>query len=315
MSFSEHTTLSALTTLIDTIDQSPDQLWGITTIKRDYLRPITNEAFSLAMRNEIRDAEDIHVFYIEPTRIDIVWKGKQKSVFRQITSLVESSLLHAGMSNGSSAVVYYDPRAKKEAFLAGLNNGKAAVKETNNSIKGIDFPDEADDTSETSADDDGFELIANATQTELYQECALQKPYRTQLNILVVEDQIFSQRLLCEILRGARGRNGKDNAIIDAVQGVQDAWKLFVKKAPDVVFVDLCLPDGSGHMLASAIKSMDPTAHVIIVTANNYQEELSVARQNNVDGFIVKPYNKKQIMDCVERYVGVPKASSLSRVR
>jgi len=63
--------------------------------------------------------------------------------------------------------------------------------------------------------------------------------------------------------------------------------------------------------LVRAIKEIDSSANVVVVTANNYEEELMVARQNNVDGFITKPYNKKQILDCIEKY----KASTKSLAR
>ena len=65
----------------------------------------------------------------------------------------------------------------------------------------------------------------------------------------------------------------------------------------------LNLTDGSGHTLARAIKEVDPNSQVIIITANHHEDEIKVARQNNVDGFITKPYNKKRI--CSTRRLSV----------
>jgi CheY-like chemotaxis protein len=151
-------------------------------------------------------------------------------------------------------------------------------------------------------------LIAPTTEElQHFQEAKNQKPYRKQLHVLVVEDQVFSQKLICEIIRGARQAGGGSLAT-DAVFGARDAWNLFVKKAHDIAFIDLVLPDGGGHALTRAIKELDPTTCVVIVTANNYDEEISVAWQSNVDGFVAKPYNKKQILDYIDKYGSKPKA-------
>jgi CheY-like chemotaxis protein len=121
--------------------------------------------------------------------------------------------------------------------------------------------------------------------------------------MLVVEDQHFSQKLLCEILRGVRTPNSNESPTIEVTEYIQDAWMMFVKNAPDITFIDLVLQDGSGHTLARAIKEVDPQSRVVIVTANSHEGEIEVARQNNVDSFITKPYNKKQILDCATNYI------------
>jgi len=40
-----------------------------------------------------------------------------------------------------------------------------------------------------------------------------------------------------------------------------------------------------------------------MVTGNNSVEDVALAKSNNVNGFIVKPYNKSKILDCVESFL------------
>ncbi len=106
------------------------------------------------------------------------------------------------------------------------------------------------------------------------------------------------------VLRGGiRVTNTGDTPDVVTTIGRQEAWDIYLKTAPDIVFIDLHLADGSGHALAQAIKEIDAKSYVIVVTANNYTEEIDVANQNNVDAFIAKPYNKKTILDCIEKYI------------
>ena len=99
-------------------------------------------------------------------------------------------------------------------------------------------------------------MVLASSQKDHFMDACQQRPFRKQLSILVVEDQVFSQRLLCDILRSARLRTSKETPSIDVAPTVQDAWKLYLKKVPDMVFVDLGLMDGSGHTLSRAIKAM-----------------------------------------------------------
>ena len=311
----EHDTPAALAPLIDRIC-AQDEPWGVAVIRRDFLRPMTNEAFVLSIRAiMVNGAEIAHVFYINDKNITVVWQGKQKSTYLNLRAYVGSTLVQQGVNVEPSVLMsYVDPRAKAEDLKASL---RAIKIEAAGSVEQDDLGDVPDDGFE--AVNQGFNqdpaLKASQEQVELFREISSQKPYRAQLQLLVVEDQIFSQKLLCEILRGVRMRNNNESPGIDAVQGIHDGWKIFLKKAPDIIFIDLNLPDGSGHTLARAIKELDPRSRVIIVTANNYEEELGVARQNNVDSFIAKPYNKKQILTCVDSYINSCKNNGRGALR
>ncbi len=117
---------------------------------------------------------------------------------------------------------------------------------------------------------------------------------REKLRILVVEDQLFSRKLLFELLHHEHD--------VDEAESAKDGMRLYMEMAPDIVLLDIELTDQSGHKLAHFIKSVDPNAFVIMVTANNSVEDVATAKMNKVDGFIVKPYNKSKVLDCVGKY-------------
>lgn len=286
----------AVSRVVDRIEESPGQ-WGFVIIKRVYLRSMTNEAFVLALSPVLTSVAESHVVYTESGNVYVAWLGKQKVIYKLLRNLVSTGLMRHGLSVGPSVLVpYVDPAVRLPEIRELLCPPKPVRR----------HDDDDDDIMDLDPDNDasgGTNLKASPEQVDLYQHACGQKAYRRQLNILVVEDQVYSQKLLCEILRGVRVRNNNESPCIDAVQGVRDAWKLFLKRAPDISFIDLNLADGSGHVLARAIKELDPQAQIVIVTANTSEEEMNVARQNNVDGFITKPYNKKQILDGIERYV------------
>lgn len=117
---------------------------------------------------------------------------------------------------------------------------------------------------------------------------------RERPRILVVEDQLFSRKLLFELLHHEHD--------VDEAENAKDGMRLYMEMAPDIVLLDIELTDQSGHKLAQFIKSIDPRAFVIMVTANNSVEDVATAKANKVDGFIVKPYNKSKVLECVGKF-------------
>lgn len=112
--------------------------------------------------------------------------------------------------------------------------------------------------------------------------------------MLVVEDQAFSAKLLLNML----GRTYRTYLAGNAEQ----ALELYSQHAPDIVFLDIELPDMNGHALAAMLRRMDPQAYIVMVTANNYTQDVLRAKENQVKGFVAKPYNKQKIEGCIEKF-------------
>lgn len=112
--------------------------------------------------------------------------------------------------------------------------------------------------------------------------------------ILIVEDQTFSRLLLHSSLR--------DNYVVHSTENAKEAVQIYADTAPDIVFLDIELPDGSGHQLAELFKSIDKNAFVVMVTAQNARDDVIKAKDNGAKAFVLKPYNKQKIFDCIQLY-------------
>jgi CheY-like chemotaxis protein len=110
--------------------------------------------------------------------------------------------------------------------------------------------------------------------------------------ILIVEDQPLAR---C-ILEGVMRRQGY---LYDSAINGARAIELYAENAPCITFLDVELPDINGHKLAALFKKHDPEGYIVMVTANNYLKDVETAKANKVQGFIVKPYNQKKIMEAI----------------
>lgn len=131
-------------------------------------------------------------------------------------------------------------------------------------------------------------------QTLQFRRAKTTRASRPHPEILVVEDQAFSARLLLNML----GRTYRVNHAANA----GEALELYSLHAPDIAFLDIELPDMNGHALAQALRILDPQAHLVMVTANNYAPDVLRAKENQVKGFIVKPYNKQKIDEAIAKF-------------
>ena len=101
--------------------------------------------------------------------------------------------------------------------------------------------------------------------------------------ILIIDDEKTIRWSLSEALT----ESGYD--VVDAEAGAP-GLKLFKERSPDLVLLDLKLPDGSGTDLLAQIKEEDPGVPVIMMTAYGEVETAVEAMKGGAYDFILKPY-------------------------
>lgn len=111
--------------------------------------------------------------------------------------------------------------------------------------------------------------------------------------ILVVEDDLFSQRLVKTSLKG------KFKPVL--VEDGRSAIIEYVAKAPDILFLDIGLPDISGHDILKEILEIDPDAFVVMLSGKGDQENILRALESGAKGFVGKPFTKDKLLQYIRK--------------
>lgn len=84
------------------------------------------------------------------------------------------------------------------------------------------------------------------------------------------------------------------------VQDGQNALVSFVETAPDVVFLDIGLPDMSGHEVLEQMLQIDPDAYIIMFSGKRDEKNILKALNLGAKGFIGKPFARKDLFQYIE---------------
>ncbi|WP_053960482.1 response regulator [Sulfobacillus thermosulfidooxidans] len=109
------------------------------------------------------------------------------------------------------------------------------------------------------------------------------------MTVLIVDDAAFMRLRLKKLLT----QQGYD--VEEAANG-QEAVEKYQAIHPDCVLMDITMPEMSGLDALKAIKDMDSTAKVIMVSALGQQAMVIQAIQNGAKDFIVKPYEPERVL-------------------
>lgn len=113
--------------------------------------------------------------------------------------------------------------------------------------------------------------------------------------VLIVDDAIFMRMTIKKILE----ENGH-SMVGEAITGVE-AIEKFAELKPDVVLLDISMPEMNGLEALKRIRILDPKAQVIICSALGQQDFVASAIENGAKDFIVKPFTATQLVEAVEK--------------
>ena len=116
--------------------------------------------------------------------------------------------------------------------------------------------------------------------------------------ILIVEDEESLLRLESILL----------TSIGYEVKGVADgrsALDTVVTMKPDMVLLDIMLPDINGFEVCQRIKANEATMHipVVMLTAKKSREDLNRGQQVGADWYITKPFKSATVVETIQRFL------------
>ncbi len=117
-------------------------------------------------------------------------------------------------------------------------------------------------------------------------------------NILICDDAAFMRMMIKDILT----KNGY-NVAAEAENGVK-AIEKYTETKPDLVLMDITMPEMDGIQALKKIKELDPGASVIMCSAMGQQAMVIESIQSGAKDFIVKPFQADRVIEAVKKVVG-----------
>lgn len=114
------------------------------------------------------------------------------------------------------------------------------------------------------------------------------------MTILVVDDAAFMRMMIRDILAKEGYR------IEEAVNG-RDAVEKYTQLSPDLVTLDITMPEMNGLEALRAIREQDPGARVLMVSAMGQQQMIVDALESGAMDFLVKPFQPAKVLETVKK--------------
>ena len=116
--------------------------------------------------------------------------------------------------------------------------------------------------------------------------------------ILLVDDAAFMRMMLKNTLSQAGYTD-----LIEAEDGVK-AVEAYTAEKPDLVFMDITMPNMDGLQALKTIRGTDPNAKIVMCTAMGQEGMVVDAIKSGAKDFIVKPFNADRIVQTVNTILG-----------
>ena len=133
----------------------------------------------------------------------------------------------------------------------------------------------------------------SALDVNLISSLSTRRKQRENPVIMVVEDDVLSQKLVGNAL--------KNKYPLAMTADGQGALMNYVTRAPDVLFLDIGLPDMNGHDVLKKIFEIDPQAYVVMFSGKGDKSNVIKAVELGASGFIGKPFAPEKLFQYIEK--------------
>ncbi len=117
-------------------------------------------------------------------------------------------------------------------------------------------------------------------------------------SVLVCDDAIFMRTMISDILTQA----GFD--VVGEAESGSQAVEKYKQLRPDLVTMDIVMPDMGGIEAVREICKVDPTAKILMCSAMGQQALVVEAIQAGAKDFVVKPFQPSRVLEAVQRVLG-----------
>lgn len=121
---------------------------------------------------------------------------------------------------------------------------------------------------------------------------------RVSQTVLVCDDAIFMRTMISDILAQA------GYEIVGEAETGAQAIERYKQLKPDLVTMDIVMPDLGGIEAVREIVKFDPSARILMCSAMGQQALVVEAIQAGARDFVVKPFQPSRVLEAVQRVLG-----------
>lgn len=115
--------------------------------------------------------------------------------------------------------------------------------------------------------------------------------------ILIADDATFMRMMLKDILSHAGFIT-----LIEAKNG-REAINLFKVEKPELILLDVTMPDMDGLRALEEIKEINPDVKIIMCSSMGQEEIVSECFEKGADDFIMKPFKPERVVQAVSQFI------------
>ncbi|EHR77514.1 chemotaxis protein CheY [Thermococcus litoralis DSM 5473] len=113
--------------------------------------------------------------------------------------------------------------------------------------------------------------------------------------VLIVDDAAFMRMLVKKILVQA------GHQVVGEAGNGKEAVEKYKELKPDLVTMDIVMPEMDGISAVKEIMKIDPNAKIIMITAVGQEAKVMEALKSGAKGYIVKPFQAPKVIEEVNR--------------
>ena len=123
----------------------------------------------------------------------------------------------------------------------------------------------------------------------------MEKEERSKFKIIIVDDSDFARRTIAGILEGA------GFLVIGQGKGAEEAIKLTITTPPDLLILDVVMPELSGIDVAKFIIEKKIKTAIMMVSSLTSDHIILDSIRNGASDFLKKPFTKDDLISAVEK--------------
>lgn len=115
------------------------------------------------------------------------------------------------------------------------------------------------------------------------------------LNIMVVDDSLIMRRNLTKMI------DALGHKVVGEAKDGKEAISLYRKLQPDLVTMDITMPEMDGIAAVKELKRIDKDVKVIMVTSHGQEEMVITSIRYGASGYLLKPINVAKLRDSIRK--------------